>query len=306
MKKIYISTTTFAQFSKEPLNILKSAGFKIDMNTFGRKLNKTESLKIYGEYDGIIAGTEIIDSEVINSSKKLKVISRVGVGVDNINIDYAKEKNIKVFKSETEPSLAVAELVLGIILNLIRKINLHDTEMKTGLWNKKMGSLISGKTLGIIGLGKIGKTLVTLTSGFSLNYLAFDKKIDNNFAASNDVEYCSLKNLIKNSDIISTHLSLNKKTNSLISNEELRLMKNDAILVNASRGKIINESALLYALSKGTIGGVGLDVYENEPYSGPLAKYENVILTPHIGSYAKEIRIAMELESVQNLIQCFN
>lgn len=302
MKRIFISTTSFAQFSKEPLKLLESNCFDIEINEYGRKLGKSDCLEIYSKYDGIIAGTEIFDKTVLDSAEKLKVISRVGVGLDNIDMEYAKQRGVKVYRSKTEPSLAVAELVLGLILDLTRKISLHNEEMKSGTWHKKMGLLLSGKTIGIIGLGNIGKTLVKITQGLSLKYLAYDIIKDQQFAENNNVEYCDLECLLQSSDIISIHLTLTEKSHSLLSDNEFDLMKTDTILVNTSRGEIIDEKALLDAISNNKISGVGLDVYKTEPYTGPLMDYDNVVLTPHIGSYAKEIRMAMELEAVQNLI----
>jgi len=305
LKKVFISTTSFAQFSKEPMDLLKSNGFEVTMNDLERKLGKSDCLKIFSKYEGIIAGTEIFDKSVIDFAKNLKVISRVGVGLDNIDREYTAQKGIKVYKSKTEPSLAVAELVLGLILDLVRKISLHNDEMKRGKWNKKMGMLFSGKTLGIIGLGNIGKTLVKITQGLSLKYLAYDKLHDNKFAKNNLVEYCELEHLLQSSDIISIHLSLTEGSFGLLSKKEFNLMKKSAILLNASRGEIIDEKALINAISNNIIGGAGLDVYQSEPYNGSLVNYDNVVLTPHIGSYAKEIRMAMELEAVQNLIKGF-
>ena len=305
MKKVFISTTSFAQFSKDPLEILKSNGFEVKTNEYGRKLGKSDSLEMYSKYDGIIAGTEIFDKQVLDSAENLKVISRVGVGLDNIDIEYAKQKGIKIYRSKTEPSLAAAELVLGLIFDLTRKISSHNEEMKSGTWHKKMGSLLSGKTLGIIGLGNIGKTLVKITHGLSLNILAYDIIRDQQFAEDNNIEYCDLEYLLQSSDIISIHSTLTEKSHGLLSENEFDLMKTDAILVNTSRGELIDEKVLLNAISKNIIGGAGIDVYQTEPYTGPLTDYDNVVLTPHIGSYAKEIRMAMELEAVQNLIMGF-
>jgi len=306
MERVFISTTSFGQFSKKPLEILRSNNFDVTINPFGRKLTKAESLELYHEFDGIIAGTEIFDKDVLDAAKKLKVISRVGVGLDNIDLEYARQKGIEIKRSQTQPSLAVAELVLGIILDLIRKISIHNQEMKEGIWNKKMGALFSEKTLGIIGLGNIGKTLIKITQGFGLNYLAYDIYKDEDFSKTYNVKYCDLKTLLKKSDVISIHLTLNNKSIGMISENELELMKDEAILVNASRGEIINEDSLIDALSKNIIGGAGLDVYQTEPYAGPLTDYDNVVLTPHIASYAKEIRVAMELEAVNNLLKEFN
>ncbi len=302
MKKIFISTTSFAQFSNEPIELLKSNNFDITINELERKLNRSDCLELYGEFDGIIAGTEGFDQLVLDKSNRLKVISRVGVGIDNIDINYAKKKGIKVLRTKTSPSLAVAELVVGLIINLNRKISLHHSDMKKNIWNKRMGSLLTGKTLGIIGLGNIGKTLVKITKGFSLKYLAYDKVIDSEFAKRNNVDYSSLNYLLAKSDIISVHLNLTNETKNLISDKELNQLKSNAILINTSRSEILDETYLLNKLSNSNIA-VGLDVFSTEPYNGPLINYDNVITTPHIASYAQEIRIKMEIEAAQNLIK---
>ena len=168
-----------------------------------------------------------------------------------------------------------------------------------------MGSLFSGKTLGIIGLGKIGKTLVNLTKGFNLNYLAFDKQFDEQFSKRNNIKYCDIKTLFKSSDIISIHLSLNGKTKGLISKKELHYLKNNSVLINASRGGIIIEEDLIDFTRKNRNIFFGLDVFDQEPYDGILKQFDNIILTPHVASYAREIRIAMEIESATNLINAF-
>lgn len=303
MKKIFISTSSFAQFSKEPLDLLKRNNFDVTINPYGRKLTKQESIEVYSKYDGIIAGTEIFDEEVLKISKKLKIISRVGVGLDNIDLNYAMKNNIVIKKSDTRPSLAVSELVVGLILDLSRKISSQNNQMKNGKWNKKMGVLLSGKTLGVLGLGHIGKTLVNLTKGFGLKYLATDIHKDEKFAKINNVKYCELEYLLEKSDIISIHLSLGENNKKIISDEEFKIMKNDVILINTSRGEVLDEDALYRVLGEGKLGGVGLDVYEEEPYSGALKDFNNVILTPHIASYAKEIRIAMEVESTKYIVE---
>ena len=207
---------------------------------------------------------------------------------------------------KTTPALAVAELVLGLMLDLARKITHQNNTLKSGIWEKKMGNLLHGKTLGIVGLGVIGKTLIKLVKGFNFKILAYDLNHDDKFAKQHGVEYCSLDTLILKSDIISIHLNLTKDTNQLINNEKISKMKQGSILINASRGEIVNENALCDALKENRILGAGLDVFNVEPYSGPLTQFNNVILTPHIGSYAKELRIQMEIESVENLMRGLN
>jgi len=303
LKKVFISTTSFAQFSKEPLEILKSNGFNFELNEYGRKMGKSDCLEIYSKYDGIVAGTEIFDKQVLDSAENLKVISRVGVGLDNIDIEYAKQRGIKIYRSKTEPSLAVAELVLGLILDLTRKISLHNKEMKSGTWHKKMGSLLSGKTLGIIGLGNIGKTLVKITHGLSLNILAYDIIRDQQFAEDNNIKYCDLEYLLQSSDIISIHSNYNANNENMISNDQFSLMKDSAIFINTSRGELVNEKDLYETLKQKKIAGAGIDVFKEEPYSGNLTILENIIVTPHIAAYGKEVRIKMEMEAVTHLIE---
>jgi len=169
-----------------------------------------------------------------------------------------------------------------------------------------MGNLLHGKTLGIIGLGSIGKTLVKLVKGFNFNIMAFDLFQDEQFAKDHCVNYCDLDTLLSESDIISIHLNLTDETNQLMNAEQISKMKPESILINASRGEMINEEALYKALKEKKILGAGLDVFNDEPYSGALTELENVILTPHIGSYARELRIQMEIEAVENLIRGLN
>ena len=192
------------------------------------------------------------------------------------------------------------------MLDLARKISYQNNTLKSGKWKKQMGNLLYGKTLGIIGLGVIGKTLVKLVKGFNFNILAFDLYQDEQFAKDNSVNYCDLDTLLTQSDIVSIHLNLTDETNQLMNEAKISKMKPGSILINASRGEMIEEEALYIALKEKKIMGAGLDVFNNEPYSGPLTKLDNVILTPHIGSYAKELRIQMEIEATENLIRGLN
>ena len=208
MRNIFISTTTFSQFSKAPLKLLTENNCKFVFNNKNRKLTHTELKNYIGRFDGVIAGTENYDSDIIDKAEKLKVISRVGVGVDNIDMNYALEKGIKVFKTQASPGLAVAELSLGLIFNLMRKIIKQSNNLVNGVWKKQMGSLLSRKTLGIVGLGTIGKKLIQITGGLELKYLAYDIKIDKVFAEKYNVKYCDLSFLLENADIISFHLNL--------------------------------------------------------------------------------------------------
>tara|TARA_Y100000768_G_C23989531_1_gene691315 strand:- start:489 stop:1418 length:930 start_codon:yes stop_codon:yes gene_type:complete len=302
-RNIFIATSTFAEFDLKPINELTKNDFTFSLNKLKRKLTEDELIKYGKDSFGIIAGTENYSRSVIKELDNLKIISRLGVGIDNIDLDAVNEKNIKILTTKTTPALSVAELVLGLIIDLSRHITYHDKNMRKEIWNKKMGSLVKGKTLGIVGLGNIGKELINLSKGFNFNLLAFDIKRDLIFCKKNDVKYCSLDHLLSHSDIVSIHLNLSDDTRKIINKKNIQLMKKDAIIINTSRGEVIDEDSLYEALYKNRILGAGLDVFDKEPYSGKLCNLNNVVLTPHIGSYSKEIRIDMETEAVNNILE---
>ena len=306
MRRVFISTTTFSQFSNEPIQLLMSQGYDVVHNQLGRKLSEEEIKNEITDYDGILAGTETYSALVLTKATGLKVISRLGVGLDNIDLDFAKKRNIRIYKTQTAPAPAVAELTLGLILNLLRKISEQNHQLKNGIWKKQMGELLTGKTLGIVGMGNIGKQLVKILRGFNLNIIAHDLHQDEKFAKEFNIHYIELDSLLQKSDIVSIHLNLTDETNKLFDYNTFKKMKRNAIFINVSRGEIIDEKGLVKSLDEKLIQGAGLDVFENEPYKGSLVNYDNVILTPHIAAYAKEIRMQMELEAAQNLIKGLN
>jgi D-3-phosphoglycerate dehydrogenase / 2-oxoglutarate reductase len=306
MLNIAINTSSFGQLSKKPIDILNEHGYNLIFNETGQKLNEKENIELISNCDGVIAGTEIYNQYVFKHASNLKIISRLGVGLDNIDLEYAKNNNIHIVKTKTTPDKAVAELSLGLILNLLRGINTHNNNMKNNIWRKEMGSLLTNKTLGIIGFGKIGTKLAQLTKGFEMEYLIYDPYIDKNiFNDKPNFTLTTLSELFKHSDVISIHVNLSKETNSIISYDLISKMKMHSILINASRGEILVEEDLERALKEKIISGAAIDVFSNEPYNGQLLNYENVITTPHIGSYAKETRIQMELEAANNIINFF-
>ena len=302
MPEIFIAPSSFGCHSNQSIKLLEEQDFIYTKNLKNRKLSANEILELAYEADGIIAGTEIYSNDVINNLPKLKVISRLGVGLDNINFQIADKKRIKVYNTNS-PAPAVAELILGLILDLARQISYHNNYLKKGKWDKNMGTLLGGKTLGIIGLGSVGKAFIELVQGFKLKILAYDLVEDDTLKKKYNVEYCDLDRLLKNSNFVSINLNLTSLTKNMINKTRLDLMRSDSILVNTSRAEIVDENALYYALKNKKLGGAGIDVFKEEPYSGKLIELENTILTPHIGSYAKEIRIKMEIEATQNLIK---
>lgn len=296
--KVFISTTTFAKYSKEPLSILKKHGLDYGMNPYGRKLKEAEIGDILKEnsYAGLIAGTEPLTGKVLKAAGSLKAISRVGVGLDNIDLEAAKKQNIKVRNTPSVLIDSVAELTIGLILCCLRRITSADRNIRRNVWKKEMGLLLKGKTLGIIGFGGIGKRVAQMAKVFGLKVLFHDIKR----LKLKAYEQVSLDRLLEESDIISIHSSTK---DLLISKKEISKMKRGAVLINTSRGTAVDEQDLYKALKTGKISVAAMDVFNNEPYSGKLRELENVVLTPHVGSYAMEARIMMEIEAVKNLIK---
>ena len=300
--KILISGSSFG-IDGSAIETLKKAGFTVVSNPYNRKVTEDELIELLDkDVVGLIAGTEKITERVLQNAKALKVVSRYGIGLDNIDLEAAKRRGIIVCNTPDAPTQAVAELALALILNLYRRIGEADRNLRSDKWTPLMGKLLFGKTLGIIGLGRIGKALVKLAQPLDLKIIAHEPYPDNDFISFYRVALTSLEKVLSKSDIISLHAPLTEETHHLIGKEELALMKTDAIIVNTARGSLIDDEALLEALEKGSIGGAALDVFEEEPYHGKLKDFDNVILTPHIGTYAKETRIRMEREAVENLL----
>lgn len=301
--KILISSRSFGKVDGSAIETIKKAGYTPMLNPYNRKLKEDELGELLDQdVVGLIAGTEKITEKALQNAKSLKVISRYGVGADNIDLVAVKRLGIIVCTTPDAPTQAVAELTLALILNLCRSISDVDRNIRSGKWDPLMGRLLSGKTLGIIGLGRIGKTLVKLVQPFEMKIIAHEPCPNQKFVLSYGIELASLKKVLSESDIISLHIPLTEDTHHLIGKKELVFMKHDAIIVNTSRGGLIEEEALIDALERGLISGAALDVFEEEPYYGKLKDLDTVILTPHIGSYAKETRIRMETEAVENLL----
>lgn len=297
MEKIVITTTSFGKYDKMPLKLLEDNGFEVALNPYERKLKKDEIVQLCKDAVGIIAGTEMLDGEVIKKLTNLKVISRCGIGLENVDLNTAKKAGIKVFNTPDAPMLAVAELTIGLILNLLRKINQMDIAVKKGKWEKLMGNLLHGKKVGIIGFGRIGKRVAELLKLFGCEIVYADPFVDDGLMG---LRRLSLKELLCWADIISIHVSSKDR---LLGKKEFQLMKKGTWLINVSRGEVIDEKTLFQALEKRQLSGAAIDVFEEEPYTGSLQKLDNVILTPHIGSYAEEARIQMEMQAAQNLLK---
>ena len=299
---VLVSTSSFAKVSNEPKNILISAGYEIITNPFGRTLSKDEIIDLAKGCIGVVAGLEPWDKDVISACNNLKVISRVGVGMDNVDIEFAKEKGVVVANTPYGPTRAVSEITLALTLSLLRKIPQSHFNMRNNIWKKENGNLLQGKSVGVVGLGKIGKTTVSLFKALGNKVFVNDLYPDEKWIKENGVEYADLKSLLSQSDIIILHLPGNKDKKPIISKNELADIKPGSFLINVSRGGVVDENALIDALKSERIKGAAIDVFAEEPYIGPLTEIENVVLTPHIGSYAAESKLNMEIDAVNNLI----
>ncbi len=305
LKKIAITTSSFGQFDPQPLKILERHGCSFVLNKQGRTLKPLELLALAQECLGVIAGTEPYNQEILEQLPQLRIISRCGSGMDNLDLKFCEQRGIKIFKTADGPQRAVAELVVGLILNLLRQISLADRDIRRGMWQKRMGSVLLGKNVGIVGLGNVGREVARLLDALGARISYFDPfiagKVDAHFLRKAD-----LRDLLISCPIVSLHVPLTPETKNLIDEEALAAMPEDAILINCSRGGIVDENALFMVLKAKKLAGAAVDVFTQEPYQGPLAGLDNVILTPHIGSYAKEARIKMEMDAVNNLITGLN
>jgi len=262
--------------------------------------------KIKG-FDVIIVRSKAqVTKELIDAGDKLKIIARAGAGLDNIDAKYVESKGIKVINTPGANLLSVAELTLGLALALLRHISEADKTTKQGLWEKKRftGMEVSGKKWGIVGFGKISYLVAGLLSGFKCQILAYDPYVSKEVAASAGAKLVSLDELLKESDIISIHVPLLDSTRGLIGAKQLAMMKKSAIIINISRGGIIDEKALYDAVKEKRIQGAALDVFEKEPPDGsPLLQLENTLYTCHLGAQTLEAQERVGTELVEKLLK---
>lgn len=301
--KILISTTTFGTCGKQPLEFLEKENCEVIRNRFGRKMTPDEVIKLGKNCIGIVAGDESLNATVLESLSFLRCISRCGIGMDNVDLEKAKELGIGVRNTPDEPTRAVAELTVGVIFDVLRNISYCDREIRKGNWNKERGSLLLNKRVGILGLGRIGRMVAELLLGLGATVFGADVQPDTKWLATHKVSLLSFEDLVRESDIFCIHIPYSKDNRHIIGKKEIESMKRGAYLINLSRGGIVDEDALYQALKSNYMAGAALDVFEQEPYTGPLTELDKVILTPHIGSYAKESRLKMEVQAVRNLLE---
>jgi len=297
--KVLLGPSSFAELDKAPYNKLVQNNFNVIDNPYKRKLTEEELLSLLPGVTGLIAGLEPLTRKVLEKSD-LKVISRCGSGLSNVDLLAAKEMGITVTNTPLGPTTAVAELTLGCLLNLIRQVPQMNNSLHKKEWSKRIGKELTGSCVGIIGFGNIGRRVGRLLSIFGAKIIAVDPLLS---GVVDNVPIVGIEEVLKEADIITLHSS---GEDCLLDKQEFDLMKQGVYILNAARGSIINEEALKEALDNGKVAGAWLDTFGNEPYNGVLCDYEQVILTPHIGSYTVQCRSSMEMEAVENLIKALN
>ena len=302
--KVLVTTVPFGQINRLPLDMLENNKIDYVINPLNRKLTESELSEMIADFDIVIAGTEPITRKVLNNAKKLKLISRVGIGLDSVDLMAAKKKKISVCYTPDAPAPAVSELTLGLMFNLLRMIHISNTQIHNGVWERKFGRRMADITIGIIGAGRIGgQVLEKISKAFSsTKLLVNDINPNNDLSKHIKLEWSSKQKIYKEADIISIHTPLTAKTNNMIQKQELNSMKSDALIINTARGGIINEDDLYNVLESGHLGGAAIDVFEKEPYDGRLANIERCILTAHLGSMSVDCRSQMEIEATQKAI----
>lgn len=307
MKILVTPTSLQPGKNSKALDTLKKFSNDLVFNTTGRPLTEDELIPLLKDCDGYIAGLDFITGKVLRSCKQLKAISRYGAGYDRVDIDTAKACGIPVSNTPGVNAEAVGELTFSLILSLARKVPYLDRSTRNGQWLRSTGMELKGKTLGIMGLGAIGKVVGRCAKGFEMNVIAYDPFIDESYCLSHHIGVCSFEEVVEQSDIISLHLPLNESTKHMINQTVIGKMKRGAILINTSRGGIIDETAAYEALKSGHLSGLGLDAFEMEPPSNsPLFELDNVVVTPHTGAHTAESTDNMANAAIRNLIDILN
>jgi D-3-phosphoglycerate dehydrogenase len=302
--KILVTPSSLKPGSDNPaLEELRAFADEIVFNPYGRPMQEDEIIPLLDGCDGCLAGLDFITAKVINSCPSLKVISRYGVGVDRVDIDAASARNVAVCNTPGANAQAVADLTFALILAVARKIPTLDRTTREGQWIRSTGVELYGKTIGILGLGAVGKGVAARASGFSMKVLAYDPYLDEKYAQEHGIIPSTLCSLIRESDVITLHLPLTEKTRNILNGETMRAAKRGAIIVNTARGGLIEETAAYELLKSGHLGGLGLDAHEKEPPSGsPLFELDNVVFTPHTGAHTLEASANMANMAVRSLI----
>jgi D-3-phosphoglycerate dehydrogenase len=293
--KIAIGPSSFAAEDDTPHQMLQQRGFEIVANPFGRRLTEEEIGAHLEGVDGLIAGLEPLSRQVLGRSKQLRAIARVGIGMDNVDLDAAAEFGIKISNTPDAPAEAVAEMTLAAMLSLGRGIDAANRALHAGEWKKSVGTGLRDTIVLIVGYGRIGRRVGELARAFGARLLVVEPQLDTD---GPDFERVSLAAGLERADIVTLHAS---GADTLLGPVELANIKPGALLLNCARGGLVDEPSLIEALKAKRVRGAWVDTFVDEPYNGPLREYPQVLLTPHVGTYTRQCRREMETRAVENL-----
>ncbi len=306
MARVLITTVPFAVHNRLPVDLLESIGVDFAINPLGRRLKEDELADMASDAEVLIAGTEPITARVMDCAPELQLISRVGIGLDSVDLLAARERGITVTYTPEAPAPAVAELTIGLMLTLLRNTHVANLGMHRGEWHRQMGRRIPEVTIGIIGTGRIGGRVLRRIVPFgSPRILVNDLEPQPTLVPELKLEWVDKDTIYREADVISLHLPMTKQTRNMIRHEQLMIMKPDALLINTARGGIVNESDLYEVLEAGHLGGAAIDVFQDEPYSGPLNRIDRCLLTCHMGSMSVDCRSRMEIEATEEAVRYF-
>jgi len=304
--KVLITSEYFAKFSPEARTLLVNAGLDVIDNPYGHtQLNQSQMIPYIGDANAIICDLEPIDRSVIDAAPVLKIIARRGVGIDSVDWKYAQEKGIEVARTLGVVEMPVAELVMGYVLELSRHISSMSQRMHEGKWERQECHSVAGRTLGIIGMGRIASQVARLASAFQMKVLYYDVTKNEAVEDETGARYASLKVLLAEADFVTLHTPLTDETRGMVNADLLLRMKKGSCLINTARGAIVDAAAVRNAIEQGLLSGAAIDVYDREPETESVLKgVPGVILTPHIGTFTQETFIRMDVEAAKNVIRC--
>lgn len=299
-----LMTREFLKPGDEVDRILQEAGFETVFKLWDGRRSEDETIELLKGMDAIIAGMDLLTARVINSTDRLKVIVRTGVGVETVDVKAATAKGIGVCNAAGVNRHAVSEFTIALMLQCARKMMENLSEVRKGSWGRHEGMDLAGKTLGILGLGTIGKEVAQRMHAFEMRILAYDVRPDPQFAEAYGVSFVPLEQLLRESDLVTIHAFLDACTRHTINAERLALMKPTAYLINTSRGGLVDTAALVQALRERKIAGAALDVFEEEPLGeSPLRELDNVYLSPHAAGTSRDPRVHQRIIAAENVIR---
>ena len=305
-KKILITPKSYYRIKDKMLPLLKD--YELKFNDTGKTFTEDQMKDLVQDVDGIIIGVDPITDDVIDNANNLKAISKYGVGMDNIDVDKAKNEGIKIRKTPGTNNISVAELAIGLMFNVARNISINVNKVKNNKWERVKGVELTDKTIGVIGCGNIGQEVVKRARGLQMSVLIHDPYFDDEKLIENEkINQVNKHELLANSDFISLHLPLNNETANIISKKEIKIMKDTVFLINTARGELIDDDALLWGLKNKELAGVACDVFSQEPPNDhPLLEFDNFLLTPHIGANTEESVYRMAEQATKNIIEMLN